>query len=264
MHTEVHGRIERLDINGRAGNMMLFGLPEQAAADGEALHHAVCSELSQAAGGDSFEPEAVLEVRRLGAPREDADRPRPALIRYRTVAAKHQAFRSRAALKARGMRLDDCLTPAQMAQRQALLPAMADLRQQQGANPHFRGARLFYWRNGHPVAYTPPRAASAASAAPAGGAQSQPQTHGPAHAPPRATPQPQPSQRGRGGGKGRQARGQRHAGPASSQGRATASRPTGSSAGAAGQGPLPPPPPPPPPPARSRAGGARVPAPPRA
>ena len=45
------------------------------------------------------------------------------------------------------------LTPAQMDSRRAQHSAFQQLRQQPGANPHFRGAHLHFWRSGQLLLY---------------------------------------------------------------------------------------------------------------
>ena len=154
LQAQTKSRVESIDIQDKATSIMIFGLPEEGAADGRALHRAVCDELVHAAEGHNFQADSVMAVSRLGKPNPDSDRPRPAVIRCQTVADKHCAFKARPALKARGMRLDDYLTGAQMAARRAQQPAMEHLRQQPGANPHFRGSVLHHWVNGRPIPYS--------------------------------------------------------------------------------------------------------------
>lgn len=150
--TDLHGRMERADLQDRATCMVIFGLKEQ---NGEQVHDSATQELVNGARAAGFKPDAVVEVTRLGPPREDQDRPRPAMVRCRTVADKHRAFKGRSALRERGLRLDDCLTPGQIQARRALMPAMEELRKQPNANPHFRGSRLMYWKGGRALQYRP-------------------------------------------------------------------------------------------------------------
>lgn len=149
----VEERLENAAIHDRAATMMVFGLSEQDAAEGAALQQAVNTKVVHAAQQHGLTSDSILEVKRLGAPSADADRPRPVLIRCRAAADKHRAFKARSALKGAGLKLDDCLTPAQMDARRAQKSAMDQLRQEQGANPHFRGARLHFWRDGRLMAY---------------------------------------------------------------------------------------------------------------
>ena len=153
MRSSVHDRLESDAIQRKAADMMIFGLAENDAVDGPALKRAVNEQVVQAAQQHGFSSESVLEVKRMGAPHTDPDRPRPILVRCRTAGDKHRAFKARSALKATGIKLDDCLTPAQMDSRRSQHSALQQLRQQPGANPHFRGAHLHFWRDGQLLLY---------------------------------------------------------------------------------------------------------------
>ncbi len=145
--------LEAAAIHERAANMIVIGLAEEGAADGVALRQAVNEKVLQAAQQHGLASDAILEVKRLDLPSPDTRRPRPVLIRWRSPDDKHLAFKARTALRATGIILNDDLTPAQRDARRALQSACDRLRQEPGANAHFKGAQLHFWRNGQLVAY---------------------------------------------------------------------------------------------------------------
>ena len=111
----------------------------------------------QAAQQHGLGSDAFLEVRRLGAPKADADRPRPVLVRCRTENDKHLAFKARSALKPTGIALGNHLSSAHRDARRAQNLALDRLRQEPGANPHFRSEQLHFWSNGQLLAYDAPQ-----------------------------------------------------------------------------------------------------------
>ncbi len=75
--------------------MIIYGLPEQGAAHGVALLQALKTQVVQAAQQCGLASDAILEVKRLGAPNPDADKPRSILIRWRRPVDKHRAFKAK-------------------------------------------------------------------------------------------------------------------------------------------------------------------------
>ena len=159
LRTIAQDRLKTPDSCLQSTMVVIRGLPEQDAEDGQALQHALDAELMQAAQHWGFTSDAIIEVKRLG--NRDAERdpgtPRAVQIRCRTAADRHRAFKAQPALKSRGIFLEEYLTPAQIKLRRARMPALKKLLHQPGTRPHFRGAQLHYWRNGQCVAYVEDR-----------------------------------------------------------------------------------------------------------
>ncbi len=65
---------------------------------------------------------AIVLARRIGALK--ADRPRPVLVRWRTLRDKHRAFKACSALRANGIDQADFRTPAQSHARRARMAAL--------------------------------------------------------------------------------------------------------------------------------------------
>jgi hypothetical protein len=110
-----------------------------------------------------LEPGALVEVRRLGAPRDaPGARARPVLARFATSAGKHAALQHSKRLRPQKVYLDQDLTPAQQRARLAKRDRFAELRQH-GMRPFWRDEQLCYVNNGRMVADTgagpPPSAA---------------------------------------------------------------------------------------------------------
>ena len=93
-------------------------------------------------------PAPVLNARRLGAPGlSGRSRPRPMLINFQSVTAKHAALKRSKALRGRQVYLDVDLTPAQQAVRTALRPQFGAAKAS-GHQPYWRAERLFVRANG--------------------------------------------------------------------------------------------------------------------
>lgn len=86
-------------------------------------------------------PADVLEARRLGRPAPG--RARPVLVRFSSVQAKHEAWRSAKTLRAAKIFVDEDLTAAQRGRRQELRARYAE-RRDKGWKPFWRGDRLMY------------------------------------------------------------------------------------------------------------------------
>ena len=126
-------RVEGQDRAGRLCSVILHGLADDGR--GETTRDKVQRLLPSVATGD------VLEARRLGRPAPG--RARPVLVRLAGVEAKHGAFRSGRALRARGVFIDEDLTASQRERRKALR-ARYHQRRDQGWGPFWRGDRLLY------------------------------------------------------------------------------------------------------------------------
>ena len=87
-------------------------------------------------------------MRRLGREKETAGAlPRPILVKFRSIDAKHAAYKHSKTLRAKKIYLDSDLTPAQREQRTGKRDRYQHLKTQ-GARPFWREDRLFYYVNG--------------------------------------------------------------------------------------------------------------------
>lgn len=136
----LRGTVEQLDRDSRAKNIVIYNLPGPGSAE----------EVK------SLFPPAVAQnienVRRLGRP--VSGKRIPMLVKFRSLQAKHEAFKSSKVLRARSIYLDDDLTASQRATRQQLRPAFAQLKEQ-GLKPFWRGERLLYVTNEGVRTYVP-------------------------------------------------------------------------------------------------------------
>jgi hypothetical protein len=126
----------------RAKNLVIYGLSE--ATEGR-VEDAVAALFP----GGSTHPIPIQEARRLGKPREDrsAARPRPVLVRFHTLAAKHAALKYSKDLRAHRVYLDADLTPHQRDIRRMKQDRFQELKGH-SAKPFWRGDRLFYYQEG--------------------------------------------------------------------------------------------------------------------
>ena len=154
-HDDILARLERMELRDRETSLMVYGLPEEGAAGGAQLQRAVTAKLVEAARSHGFKGASIRSSKRFGVPHDDPARPRPVMVTCQSVDDKHAAFKGRQFLKGQQIKLDDCLTAAQIKRRAAQQPAMAELRASPGANPHFRGDRLFHVKDGRVIPYRP-------------------------------------------------------------------------------------------------------------
>ena len=126
----------------RANNLVIYGLPEETERQVEDTVAALFPTGSNT-------PMTIREARRLGKPREDrgAARPRPVLVRFQTLAAKHAALKLSKDLRGRKVYLDTDLTPSQRDTRRMKQDRFQELKSH-GAKPFWRSERLFYYKNG--------------------------------------------------------------------------------------------------------------------
>lgn len=189
----VQQQTEMVDRAQRKANVIAHGVPEGQGAE-------------QALQGRF---DKVRDAKRLGPRKASSAQPRPILLQFTDVSAKHAAFRLSAELRERGIRLTDDLTPAQRQQRTALQPAYAKLASEQ-RKPRFRFERLFYVDEaGTVVEYLPgpppggpPRPAAASAPAPGPAPGARPPTASPAAAAPGGRGAGGRPRRGRGAGRG--------------------------------------------------------------
>ena len=152
--------IDTLERKIRSPNSILFGIEESV---GERALEEVKSLLGAA---------SIKEAMRLGKRLPTANRPRPVLIKFDSLAAKHAAFK-----KAKELRrifkvsMDDDLTPMQKASRTSRLPQVQALRQE-GWVTFWRGDNLYKVKAGGaplkvpiPVPTATPLSSPAAAAA---------------------------------------------------------------------------------------------------
>ena len=96
-----------------------------------------------------------------------APRPRPVLIKFNSVAAKHAAYKKAKELRRQiHVSMDDDLTPQQKAARTSRLPEVHTLRGE-GWTTFWRGDQLFKVKAGGAPLKVPVRAPAAPTAAPA-------------------------------------------------------------------------------------------------
>lgn len=123
--------VETLERKLRSPNALLYGVAESS---GEQHLAAVKSLL-----GDSTINEAI----RLGPRSPTATRPRPVLIKFASIAAKHAAFKKSKELRRQfNVSMDDDLTPKQKAARTTRFPQVQALRGE-GWVTFWRGDNLF-------------------------------------------------------------------------------------------------------------------------
>ena len=132
---------EHHDRAARAANLVVHGLPEQTQENPVARATGLFPE-------SDGPPAPVLNARRLGAPGlPGRSRPRPMLIHFQSVTAKHAALKRSKVLRGRQVYLDVDLTPAQQAARTALRPQFGAAKAS-GHQPYWRAERLFVRANG--------------------------------------------------------------------------------------------------------------------
>ena len=133
------GASEQQDRAARATHMIVKGVPEKP------TEPVTVANIGQVIPGAEH---AVIEVRRLGREQETAGGlPRPILVKFWSVDAKHAAYKHSKTLRTKKIYLDTDLTPAQREQRTGKRDRYQHLKTQ-GARPFWREERLFYYVNG--------------------------------------------------------------------------------------------------------------------
>ena len=132
---EVSLVIEVRDRNDRKTNLVVQGIAEGESQAGLAVKMA--SMLRPPSG-------SVVEAFRLGSPRVGASRPRPVLVRFNTVQAKHTALKTSKELRVKKVYLDADLTERQQEIRRQKGQRYRELRDKK-ARPFWREERLFYY-----------------------------------------------------------------------------------------------------------------------
>jgi hypothetical protein len=128
--------VEALDRARRENNLIMFGVPESS-QDVSLQVTSLLQPSSSALGAN------LLEVRRLGrAPAAGAARnarPRPVLVKFSSLDAKHRAFSHSSRLREEHrITMDDDLTENQRASRERQRPQFKEL-QDKGLRPFWRG-----------------------------------------------------------------------------------------------------------------------------
>ena len=169
VHSNLQQQLEANEIRERAPCLMMFGLAERHAMDGQALYGAVTQQLVDSAGPHGFTSSSVISASRIGRHDPDRSTPRPVLVRCSSVSNKHLAFRARRALRANSsITIDEYLTPAQLRSRASQQGEFDRLRQVPGANPHWRhGDVLYRWENNKAIPHVPPPPSASPSPQPA-------------------------------------------------------------------------------------------------
>ena len=136
---KLKGASEQQDRAARATHMIVKGVPEKP------TEPVTVANIGQIIPGAEL---AATEVRRLGREKETAGAlPRPILVKFRSIDAKHAAYKHSKTLRAKKIYLDSDLTPAQREQRTGKRDRYQHLKTQ-GARPFWREDRLFYYVNG--------------------------------------------------------------------------------------------------------------------
>jgi hypothetical protein len=171
--------VESQARQARSANLICHGLAEDNAEN-------VSARVAALFDSNSSPPVVVSEARRLGAPSVARTKPRPVLISFSGVAAKHAALKHSKALRQRQIFLDPDLTPQQQRIRVSMRPHYVALKTA-GKQPFWREERLFVRegdrvREHMPVPGPPPAAAPGGAAAPgataAGPSQAAPSSPG--------------------------------------------------------------------------------------
>jgi hypothetical protein len=132
--------LEAMQRAQKANNMIMFGVPEGPGTP----RHQVESLFPTSSSALTAN---ILEVRRLGrAPVSGTastnPRPRPVLVRFASLDAKHLAFRDSKRLRQEHrITMDDDLTPNQRANRERLRPEFQELKEK-GLRPAWRGDKI--------------------------------------------------------------------------------------------------------------------------
>jgi hypothetical protein len=167
---------DTLERQIRSPNSILFGVEES-------VGEKTLDEVKSLLGAGS-----IREALRLGKRSATAKRPRPVLIKFDSIAAKHVAFKKSKELRQRfKVSIDDDLTPKQQAARATRLPEVAELRGQ-GWKTFWRGDNLFKVKEGGPPVKVPlattqasrPPSSPATGPGPSTSSRAQGQSHQPA------------------------------------------------------------------------------------
>lgn len=127
---------DTLERQIRSPNTILFGVEESVGEN-------TLAEVKSLLGAHS-----IREASRLGKRSATAKRPRPVLIKFDSLAAKHAAFKHTKELRQRfKVYIDDDLTPKQQAARASRLREVQELRGQ-GWKTFWRGDNLFKVQQG--------------------------------------------------------------------------------------------------------------------
>lgn len=169
--TQCESSLDVLERKIRSPNSILFGVEES-------IGEKQLTEVKALIGP------SIKEAIRLGKFVKTANRPRPVLIRFESIAAKHAAYKKAKELRQKfKISMDDDITPLQRAARTSLLPQAQALRAE-GWNTFWRGEHLFKVKGqGTPIKVQP-------STAPAGAPASSPAAPG---APPSSSAGPSSS-----------------------------------------------------------------------
>ena len=154
-------KLQRTKISQQAENLVIHGLEEQ---DGVTAPVA----LARACWDVRLPEPSWREVFRLGKERRGPDsRPRPVLVKFHSMEAKHQLFSRRRALRDRQVYLDDDLTAAQQATRRSLAGEYQKLKMAK-LGPFYRQDRLLYVHRGRVLQHQAGMALPTGSPAPQG------------------------------------------------------------------------------------------------
>ena len=137
--------LEDRERQDKSANLVIYGVLE------EDEHSAEDKVNSLFPPSSTRDPVPIQEARRLGEPREargaTAARPRPILVRFKTVAAKHAALKYAKELRAHKVFLDADLTTTQREARRLKQDRFQELKSH-GVKPFWRCERLFFYKDG--------------------------------------------------------------------------------------------------------------------
>jgi hypothetical protein len=148
---EVASSQEALERKSLSTNMVMFGLLESSGED-------CASQVKSLIGS-----EGIVDVTRMGKFDTKAKHPRPILIKFSSIAAKHAAFKKAKALREKKIRMDDQLTHGQREGRTRKQPWATTLRQE-GWTTFWRGDTLYKTKGqGRPIKVESPPTNTGAS-----------------------------------------------------------------------------------------------------
>ena len=155
----LEAQLQRTEISQRAENIVIHGLEEQDGLTAPVVLARACRDVGLP------EP-SWRKVFRLGRERRGPDsRPRPILVKFHSMEAKHQLFSRSRALRDRQVYLDDDLTPAQQATRRSMAGEYQKLKMAK-LRPFYRQDRLLYVHRGKVVQHQAGMALPTGSPAP--------------------------------------------------------------------------------------------------
>ncbi len=142
--------LEKRERQDRQCALVLYGLkeldvqpPKNLKVTDDPLTHLM---IATVAGCETTEENETKSHRRMGKFSPNSTKPRPVLIEFFSMEAKHTFLKMSKQLRQKGLRLDDWLTELQQKER-GTLNADFQILKEKGYKPFFRGSILMYRRN---------------------------------------------------------------------------------------------------------------------